>query len=353
MRGLVIRSGNSQVNQSPKQVLTTSGNVGPSPKGSIVPNEEIRLENDRPVSSSTSVRSSIPEYHFHGLANTQTDSDRSAGLAREDSLKENASSSESQEFPGLHFTSASDLHLSSLPQIMEGHEASESHAQNQWGYRSRPVTPQEDENMSERIRRSATPASGPSSVMNASYDSLPLPVGDAPPGMVRTRTFPARTQPKRTLHKTRSPGSQDSFAGDLPHDVQRKLYVQSSKVYNASLSDLLPKSAEDEDNPHPLSQPSAYRATSSRITYQEEESQESNAALDQDSQPSAYRAISSAPYQRLLIQIDESVRDDSQGTSELSQSCMLTPSEEHDLFPKEPVRCISSSLSDRFNHACR
>lgn len=262
-------------------VLSTPGNVGPCLPITTDHDEELGFREAKPNfnrESSTAVRTKMSHLHFNGLANTQTQSDRIDALARQGSLKENTTDPD-DDFPGLKFTPSSILHQSHSC----GSEETES--QNEWQYRSRAVTPREDtlDDVTHNVFSVSNAANVSQEMGQINFDSLPAPrYGTASSVSHAHAVFPSpQPGPLR-----RSSGTQDSIAGDLPHDVRKKLMVKSSKDFDAPLAE----SQESTDSLNDESQPSAYRGDNYQPQHESQESQGSMAGVEDESQPSAYRA---------------------------------------------------------------
>lgn len=166
--------------------------------------QPVEREHNVAAPSDSNVRAPLPQIHFYGLAETQSQSDEIPGAAKS-SLKPNETKRDTPAHPV------------SKPNSRDGKNK---------GERARPVVP--PENASSRGDKQKRPLPNkepavPPRTLHAPRELRGLKRGQQKP-LARQRSL--------------SPSSDDSFAGPLPHTIREKRYMETSKNFQIPLSEL-------------------------------------------------------------------------------------------------------------------
>ncbi|KAI0933134.1 hypothetical protein AcV7_004695 [Taiwanofungus camphoratus] len=178
-----------------------------------------RVDNDmfEGSSSVSSSRNSFPQYHFHGLAVTQTDSQYEGQVRGGDSQKENAASD-------------SPVHSSSIEMNPSNTTAI--------------VTKEQRQITKDIISRVPLSNPGTSSIKTAKAVSFVSPVASIQTtpqrqgNVIRTNTAPAHGISRARKQRSPSPASQDSFVGPFSYRDPERLFLESTRAFNVPLSEL-------------------------------------------------------------------------------------------------------------------
>lgn len=202
------------------------GSIPSSLPRTPLPNESHPSANDQ--ASLASVRQSQASYHFHGLAPTQSQSQRDASLAREASLKENAPASGSWESPGFKVPGTS---VTPVPVGVT--------AVSKPGEADMVVDEPEGSPVTLPCAVVApAPPNRPTGTAAPPCTSRRDSANNAPNAKGRGRQLSSSTNHLRKRQRSVSPMSDDSFAGPLPKELEIKKYVNETRAFQIPLSQL-------------------------------------------------------------------------------------------------------------------